>query len=120
MIKKYSFFFILLIVTIVPLFTSAQDIKITDPLGLSASGADAPYVLYGRLIKGFTGVMGAIALFFFIMGGFKWLTSGGNEEKVRKGKDTLVWATLGLTVILSSYIILSYVIATLTTTVTGG
>lgn len=113
MIKKYSLYLVLFIVTIIPLFANAaENITITDPLGLTS-----PFDLYGRLIRGFTAVMGAVALFFFILGGFKWLTSGGNDEKVKKGRDTLIWATLGLTVILSSYIILSYVIATVSTAV---
>ncbi len=113
MIKKYFSRFITSLLIIAPLLANAtEDITIKDPLGLTS-----PFDLYGRLIRGFTAVMGAVALFFFILGGFKWLTSGGNDEKVKKGRDTLIWATLGLAVILSSYIILSYVIATLKTAV---
>ena len=116
MTKNYSFIFIALFLLSLPSLIYAQDIKIVDPLGLPA-GADAPFELYGRLISGFTGIMGAVALFFFILGGFKLLTSGGNEEKIDKGRRILIWATLGLVVILSSYVILSYVIATVSTAV---
>jgi len=34
-----------------------------------------------------------------IYGGFNWMTAAGNAEKVEKGKQILVWATIGLIVI---------------------
>lgn len=94
-----------------PQFVVAQTVKIEDPLQLGDGG---PFVLYGRLIKGFIGVAGAVALFFFIQGGFWWLASGGNDERIKKGKDTLTWAVIGLAVIFGSYFILSFIISMLT------
>lgn len=89
-----------------PFATSAQEVVLEDPLSIGGN----PFVLYGRLTKAFVGICGAVALFFFVQGGFRWLTSGGNEEKIKKGKDTLVWATLGLAVILGSYFFISLMI----------
>ena len=65
-----------------------------------------PQDLYGRLIFAFMGITGIIALLMFIIGGFQWMTAGGNAEKVKKGRDTLMWAVFGLIVIFSSYAIL--------------
>ncbi|MCK4539930.1 hypothetical protein KAU09_02120 [Candidatus Parcubacteria bacterium] len=39
----------------------------------------------------------------FIYGGFTWMLAAGSSEKVQKGKDILIWATLGLVVIFSAY-----------------
>jgi len=42
----------------------------------------------------------------FVIGGFMWMTAAGNPEKIKKGKDTLMWAILGIILIFSSYSIL--------------
>src|SRR4030042_6479562 len=34
--------------------------------------------------------------FFFIYGGFKWMTARGNEEQIREAKKTIVNAVIGL------------------------
>lgn len=49
------------------------------------------------------------ALFMFILGGFEFLISAGNPNMIKKAKDTLVWATLGILVITLSYSILKFV-----------
>ena len=59
------------------------------------------------LIKAALGLIGAVSLFVFIMGGFKWLTSLGNAEKVSKGAKTMLWAVLGLIITFASYLILN-------------
>jgi len=70
--------------------------------------------LYGRIIYAFLGLSGAVALIMFILGGFSWMTAQGNEEKIKKGRDTLIWAVLGLIVIFSSYAVLRTIFETLT------
>lgn len=54
-------------------------------------------------------LLGSAALLVFIYGGIMMITSAGNEEKVKKARATLVWAVLGLAIILGSYAILSFV-----------
>jgi hypothetical protein len=56
------------------------------------------------------GVVGAIALLFFVWGGAQWMMAAGSVEKVAKAKQTLLWATLGLVAIFSSYAVLSFII----------
>ena len=68
------------------------------------------YDILGRVIKAFLGLTGVIALLMFIYGGFLWMTAMGEEKKVTKGRETMVWATLGLVVIFSSYAITSFII----------
>jgi len=69
-------------------------------------------------IKVFLGGVAAFALFVFIYGGFLMLTSGGNPETIKKAKDVLTWATIGIVIIIISWAIIRYVID-VTTTVTG-
>ncbi|MFH1661950.1 MAG: pilin [Candidatus Falkowbacteria bacterium] len=68
-----------------------------------------PQQLIGKIIKAVLGIVGSLSLVMFIYGGFIWMTSSGNAESVTKGKNTLIWATLGLVVIFSAYAILRFV-----------
>ncbi len=71
-------------------------------------------VLIGRVIQAILGVVGSLALLMFIYGGLTWMTASGNKEKVEKGKDIIIWATLGLVVIFTSYVLVKFVITALT------
>ncbi len=42
----------------------------------------------------------AVATVMFLIGGFQFLISGGNEEKVGRAKKTMLWAAVGLAVCL--------------------
>lgn len=52
---------------------------------------------------------GIICLIFVIFGGFKFLTSGGEKEKVEEGRKTITWALIGLVIIFLSFAIVRLV-----------
>ncbi len=66
--------------------------------------------VFARLIKAVLGVSGGLALLMFIWGGFLFLTAGGNDGRIKKGKETLTWAIIGIVVILAAYILVSALI----------
>ena len=80
--------------------------KLINPLGAGTT----VQTLLGRIINAFLGIAGSISLLMFVYGGFMWLTSGGSEDKIKKGRETLVWATLGLAIIFSAYALLNFFI----------
>lgn len=82
--------------------------ELTNPLATT----DVSTII-GRLIQALLGITGAIALLMFILGGFHWLISGGSPEKVKKGKDTLIWAVIGLAVIIGAYMLVSTIVTAL-------
>lgn len=55
-------------------------------------------------------IVGAVALVVFIYGGFMMLTSAGSEEKVKKGRDALVAAVIGLAIMFSANLIIRFVL----------
>lgn len=65
------------------------------------------------IINVLLGVLGVIAVVLILAGGFKWMTSGGNEEKVGEAKKLLSAGLIGLVIILAAYAIASYVVGTL-------
>lgn len=88
--------------------TSTDAICIENPLG--ATGIDSPQLLVGRVINSILGVVGSLALVMFVYGGLIWMTSSGSAEKVKKGRDILIWAVIGLLIIFSAYGLVRFVI----------
>lgn len=66
-----------------------------------------------NVIQGLLGVAGAIALFYLVWGGITWMTSQGNTDRIKKGKDTIVWAIFGLAAIFFSYVVLDFLFCSL-------
>ena len=85
-----------------------------NPLQFDGKEITDPRAVVGNIIKALLGIVGSLALAVFIFGGFMWVTSAGNEEKVKKGKDMLMWAAFGLAVIFASYALVTFVIDALT------
>lgn len=69
--------------------------------------------LIGYMIQGVLGVVGALALFYLVWGGIFWMTSGGNSDKVKKGKDAIVWSIFGLAIIFFSYALVNFVLGSI-------
>ena len=111
--KIIVFIFLLSVFAINVHFTLAQsggsgsDITLTNPLG----DIDSPQALIGKIINSILGVVGSLALLMFVYGGLTWMTSSGSQEKIKKGKDTLVWAAIGLVVIFSAYGLTRFVLS---------
>ena len=82
-----------------------------NPLG-PGDAAKSPQILLGNIIRSVLGVIGSLALVMFIYGGITWMLSGGNQERVAKGKQILIWATLGIIIIFSAYALVRFVIIT--------
>jgi len=81
----------------------------TPPL-LNPLGTENVSVVLGRVASIFMGLAGSVALLMFVYGGFTWITSGGSSERIKHGKDTMIWAVIGIAFIFSSYAILSYLL----------
>lgn len=85
--------------------TPAGTTCLTNPIGTTS----VPEVV-GRVINAGLGVIGSITLLVFIYGGLLWLTSGGEAEKVEKGKESMKWAAIGVIIVFSSYALVKFVI----------
>lgn len=48
-----------------------------------------------------------IALFFLILGGIRWITSGGDKGKVESARNTIIAAIIGLVIAFLAFFILS-------------
>jgi type IV secretory pathway VirB2 component (pilin) len=50
-------------------------------------------------------LIGAVALIFVVYGGVMIMTSAGDPEKLTKAKKTLLWAIIGIIIVVLSYLI---------------
>lgn len=53
---------------------------------------------------------GLVAVIYLIIGGFKYVTSGGNAEAIEGAKATILNAIIGLIVIFISFLLVNYIL----------
>lgn len=63
---------------------------------------------------------GVLAIFFIVVGGIQIATSQGDPSKFSKGKNTILYAVIGLIVMLVAYAIVVFVSQSLGDTTSGG
>ena len=82
-----------------------------DPLSgyTSQSSVGTIEGLIGSFIQGLLGLFGALSLLMFVYGGFLWITSAGNMDRVKQGKDTIIWASVAIVTIFTSYAIINFI-----------
>ncbi len=91
------------------IFLAAKD-TITNP-ALSdtlqnKSGIDFFKVLLPNLITLCLVIASIIAFFILLIGGIKWITSGGDKEKLDQARGTITSAIIGLVIVFSLWAIL--------------
>jgi hypothetical protein len=93
-----------------PLLVSAQANPL-DSLGRAGQQAYGTPVatpvrdIIASVVQIILGFLGFLFVILIIIGGFQWMTSGGNEKKIAEAKGRLVSSTIGLTIVLTSYAI---------------
>ena len=58
----------------------------------------------------FSAIVGIIAVIMIIIGGVKYVTSGGSSEKTTSAKDTILFAIVGLIIVALAQIIVRFVL----------
>ena len=65
-------------------------------------------ITIGKIIKIVLSYLGIISVILIIVGGFYWMTSGGNEEKIKGAKNMIVSAIIGMAIISLSYVLANF------------
>lgn len=76
-------------------------------------GNASPEEVVVNIINWVLGILALIAVIMILIGGFKWMTAAGNEEKVESARKLLIAAIIGLVIILAAWGISIYAIDTL-------
>ncbi len=84
---------------------SLKDLQAMAAKQLNPNQISDPKEIVSRAINFLTGIIGSIALLLYVVSGFMWMTAAGASEQVDKAKKIMVWTTLGVMVMLFSYIL---------------
>ncbi len=66
-----------------------------------------------RIINLVLSFLGLVAVAIVLIGGFKWMTAGGNEEKVGSAKKLLIGGLIGLIIVLVAWGITTWLLETI-------
>ena len=86
--------------------------------GLSTSTTNLKTMIM-KVIGIVLGFLGIIAVIIVIVGGFKWMTSGGAEDKTKAARDLIVSGMIGLVIVLIAYTIVHFVSEAFLSTTNG-
>lgn len=78
-------------------------------------GTTDPRTVVANVIQAALGFLGIVAVIIILLGGFKYMTAGGEEGKVDEAKKLIMSGIIGLVIILSAFGIATFVISSLTT-----
>ena len=75
----------------------------------SITGAPTIGDIAMNVIKFILGITGVAAILAIIIGGLRYITSGGNQDQIEGAKKTLTYAIIGFVIIILAYTILTLV-----------
>jgi len=64
----------------------------------------------GKIIGVFLSMLGVIFICLVVYAGYLWMTAAGDNEKVKKAKDILQSAIIGVIIVSSAYVITYFVL----------
>jgi len=57
----------------------------------------------GNIVNVMVGILGAVAVILILYSGFLWMTAGGNDEQIKKAKNTIKRTVIGLMIVAFAY-----------------
>lgn len=102
-----------------PQFTRVGPTCVPVSSGGGLAGTKTLSELVTAVIKYLLYLSGIIAIIFIILGGFWYMTAGGNDEQAEKGQKALTNAVIGLVLVILAYVIVNVVVNTLTSGTPG-
>lgn len=64
-----------------------------------------------KVINIFSILIGSVSVIMIIIGGFRYIISGGDQNSVTAAKNTIMYAIIGLVVVLFSQVIVKFVLS---------
>lgn len=116
-ILKNALSFLMLVAIFVPAFVLALPALAQPDLGTEyatnlelVTTDEDPRDVAVNIVRYLMTFLGIIAVVIILLGGFKWMTAAGNEDKVAEAKKVIAAGAIGLVVILASFAIVTFVI----------
>lgn len=91
---------------------AGSDLKFGDSGSCDAGGSeDKLNTLITNIVNVFSVVVGIVAVIMIIIGGFRYITSGGDSGNVSGAKNTILYAIVGLIVVALAQFIVKFVLS---------
>ncbi len=82
---------------------SNSSATLKNPLDTNGSGSSMTFTsLLTLILKIVTEIGSIVVVFFIIYAGFMFVTAQGNEEKLTKAKNSLMWTLIGAAILLGA------------------
>ncbi|MFH0873733.1 MAG: IPT/TIG domain-containing protein, partial [Candidatus Komeilibacteria bacterium] len=120
--RKSLFIFGLILIggaVLLPVLAQAQA-SLDIPSSFGNLGSQDLKVTIGNIVQIAIGFLGILLILYLLYGGFIWMTSGGNEDKIDQAKRIIVSAVVGLVLVLASFAIATFIISNLQKAVSPG
>jgi hypothetical protein len=120
-VSQYGFVFGAIAVLALSVVVAPGQARAVDPDPLGVTSFDNASNLGSRPLEETIGgiinvglsLLGIVAVVIILMGGAKWMTAGGNEDKVGEARQLIVSGIIGLAIIMSAWAIARFVLTRL-------
>ena len=90
---------------------AGANLDVNDP-NCNASGAnDTVNSLLADVINIFSLIVGVVSVIMIIIGGLRYITSGGDSNNVSAAKNTILYAIVGLVIVALAQLIVRFVLS---------
>ena len=80
--------------------------------GIDPNRINLPTIL-GATVNYLFGIIGVVFFIVMLTGGLNWMMAGGQEEKVKAGKELIIWGINGIIIIFFAYALVYIILAAL-------
>jgi hypothetical protein len=84
--------------------------KVCPQTKTGSTCGDKANSLIATIINLLSVIIGVVAVIMIMVGGFRYVTSGGSQEAVGKAKTTILYAVVGLVIVALAQIIVQFVL----------
>ena len=103
---------------------TTQKVDVSADCQTATKGSEGRFqIILTDIINIFSIIVGIVAVVMIIFGGFKYITSAGNQENIKSARNTIIYALVGLIIVALAQVIVRFVLREAvngtTTTTTG-
>ena len=96
-------------VFVLPAVTILAFLSVTPAFAQTTGGVPQVQTFIQSVIQVMITLAGLVSAVFFVWGGFGYITSSGNPEKLDRSKQTIFYSGIGLTIVLGAFVLTNIV-----------
>lgn len=91
---------------------AANSLQVSSDGGCAgtSTGTDQINKFITEIVNVFSIIVGVVAVIMIIVGGFRYITSGGDSNNISSAKNTIIYAIIGLIIVALAQFIVQFVL----------